>query len=56
MQKPTQGSITIQWFAVGDADQESGEYADFDWRLNQDPPGLSDEEVVRLFAEIAERI
>ena len=56
MQKPPQGSITIQWFAIGDPDEESGEYADFDWKLHQDPPGLSDDEMERLFTEIAERI
>ena len=51
--KPTEGSITIRWFAVGDPDPESGEYPDFDWKVDVNPPGLSDEEISNLLSEVA---
>ena len=55
VEKPTRGVIKIEWIAVGDPD-EAGEYRGFDWKLDMDPPGLTDDEVARVLTEAAERL
>jgi hypothetical protein len=48
---PVEGRIVIEWTRVADEPPD-----DFDWKVNLEPPGLPDEEVSRLLAEIAQRI
>jgi len=45
------GRILIEWKRVSDAPPD-----EFDWSVKLDPPGLPDEDLSRLLAEIAERI
>jgi hypothetical protein len=48
-----EGTIVIAWRRVDEGDSES---PSFDWDLRLDPPGLPDEDVSLLLAEIAERL
>ena len=47
----SEGRIVIEWKRVADAPPD-----DFDWKISLEPPGLPDEDVSRLLAEIAQRI
>jgi hypothetical protein len=49
--EPLEGRIVIEWNRVADGPPD-----DFDWKVSLEPPGLPDEEVSRLLAEIAQRI
>jgi hypothetical protein len=51
-QDPQGGTIVITWKRV---DSGQSEPSSFDWDLRLDPPGLPDEDLSRLLAEIAER-
>jgi hypothetical protein len=50
--EPREGTIVISWKRVDGAQSEP---SSFDWDLRLDPPGLSDEDLSRLLAEVAER-
>jgi hypothetical protein len=53
---PSCGCIVIEWRRVGDAPESADDASEeFDWKVNLEPPGLPDEDVSRLLAEIAER-
>jgi hypothetical protein len=48
---PLNGRIVIEWERVSAPPPD-----DFDWRVKLEPPGLTDEDVSRLLAEIAKRV
>jgi hypothetical protein len=56
MSKPTNGKLIIDWKAVGPPNETTGQYEEFDWNLAMEPSGLSDDEVVAILSEIAERL
>jgi len=49
--KPSEGRIVIEWKRVPEAAPPN----DFVWKVDLEPPSLSDEEISRLLGEIAQR-
>jgi hypothetical protein len=47
-----EGTVIISWKRL---DSEKPDPASFDWDIRLNPPGLPDEDLSRLLADIAER-